>query len=137
MKIYNKNTGEVYYDNEPGKSETDEPTTITGKNSEVKVISNGPRRQAAPEEMQATEQLDFNVTALPNPSSSAFTVHVNAKQNNGSVLIRVTDINGRVVEQHTVAARSTVVIGSSWIPGTYILEIQQNKSRKTTKLIRY
>ncbi len=137
MKIYNKNTGEVYYDNEPGKSEADDPTTITGVNSVVKIIGNEQRRNTAPQQMQATEQIDFTVTAMPNPSPSAFTVRVNAQQDKGAVFIRVRDINGRVVEQQTVAARSTIVIGNTWIPGTYILEIQQNGVRKTTKLIRY
>lgn len=137
MKIYNKNTGEIYYDNEPGKSEAADPNTVTGANSVVKIISNEQSKQTAVTEMPATEQLDFTVTANPNPSSSFFTVRVNAQQDKGAVLIRVRDINGRVVEQHTVAPRSTLVVGSSWIPGTYILEIQQNGSRKTTKLIRY
>lgn len=137
MKIYNKNTGEIYYDNESGKSEAEDPTTVTGVNSEVQIINNEQRRQTAPEVVQTTEQLDFTVTAMPNPSPSAFTVQVNAQQDKGAVIIRVWDNNGRVVEQHTVAARSTLVIGNSWVPGFYILEIQQNSSRKTTKLIRY
>ncbi|MEO5946085.1 MAG: reprolysin-like metallopeptidase [Chitinophagaceae bacterium] len=137
MKIYNKNTGEIYYDNEPGKSEAENPTTVTGVNSEVKIINNQQSKQTEQEVVQTTEQLDFSVTAMPNPSPSAFTVQVNAQQDKGAVHIRVWDNNGRVVEQHTVAARSTLVIGNSWVPGFYILEIQQNSSRKTTKLIRY
>jgi hypothetical protein len=137
MKIYNKNTGEIYYDNEPGKSEAENPTTVTGANSEVTVINNQQQMPTAAVEMQATELLDFTVTAMPNPSPSAFTVQVNAQQDKGAVTIQVIDASGRVVEQHTVAARSTLVIGSSWLPGTYILNIQQKGSRKTTKVIRY
>ena len=89
------------------------------------------------QEMVSVEQLDLAVTARPNPSSSSFAVRVNAPQDKGAVLLRVMDINGKVIEQHTVAAGSNLVIGSSWKPGTYILEIQQNGSRKTSKLIKY
>ena len=137
MKIFNKNTGEVYYDNEPGKSEAADPSTVTGVNSVVKIINSEPRRQTNMQEMVSVEQLDLTITARPNPSSSSFAVRVNAPQDKGAVSLRVMDINGKVIEQHKVAARSTLVIGSSWKPGTYILEIQQNGSRKTSKLIKY
>lgn len=136
MKIFNKNTGEIYYDNEPGKGEAAEPTTVTGLGSVVKILNSVPRKAMATE-MQVVAPLDITVSALPNPSATAFTVQVQAPQDKGAVVLRVMDMSGRVVERHTVAANTTLVLGRAWRRGTYVLEIQQNGVYKTIKLIRY
>lgn len=136
MKIFNKNTGEIYYDNEPGKSEAANPTTVTGVNSVVKIISKNQLRHTSAEEMQATEQPGFTVTAMPNPTTNHFTVQLKGGSSE-PVTLRVVDAAGRTIESRSnIATNNTLQIGATYRPGVYIVEAVQGKERVTLRLIK-
>ncbi|MGZ3955269.1 MAG: T9SS type A sorting domain-containing protein, partial [Flavisolibacter sp.] len=79
----------------------------------------------------------FEVTATPNPSFSYFSLHLGGNNTGGLVNLKVTDVLGRVVEsrQHLAPAQ-TLRIGSSYLPGIYIVEVQQGDTIKQLKLVK-
>jgi hypothetical protein len=79
----------------------------------------------------------FDVSATPNPSFSYFTLHIGDNNRGGLVNLKVTDVLGRVVErrQHLAPAQ-TLRIGSSYLPGIYIVEVQQGDAIKQLKLVK-
>jgi uncharacterized delta-60 repeat protein len=75
------------------------------------------------------------VDVLPNPSLNHFTV--NTRSNSiETVLLRVTDVLGRVVEQRNAASNSSVTIGHSYRAGIYFIQVQQGNERRLLKCIK-
>ena len=78
----------------------------------------------------------LTVKAMPNPSANQFTL-LTKSSSNESIIIRVTDIFGRVVEsKRNVAANGTHIMGNRYRPGTYYVEILQGKNKIITKLVK-
>jgi hypothetical protein len=78
----------------------------------------------------------LSIQVMPNPTSYYFTLIMKSlsKEN---VKLTVTDITGRVVEQRSsVAANSTLQLGSGYHPGIYIAEFMQGNDRITLRLIK-
>ncbi len=143
VKIYNKNTGQVYYDNEQG-SDANNPVSKVGTNSQIVIggtrantsssapVATRATTPAAPTEVAATLQAQV----FPNPSRGHFTLIVKGK-NNEPVSIRVMDILGRLVEvRKGLAANGTLTFGASYRPGLYIVEVLQGKEKVVLKLIK-
>lgn len=80
------------------------------------------------------ENPGLKVQVSPNPSSSYFTL-VLSGNNTKPITLLVMDIAGHVVEKRTVAG-GTLQVGSNYIPGVYIAEIVQEKTRKSFKLVK-
>lgn len=78
---------------------------------------------------------ELQVTAAPNPTSGNFNLYLRGS-NQSTVLIRVTDASGRVVEQINAASTRTVSFGSNYKSGIYYAEIIQDGKRKTVPLIK-
>jgi hypothetical protein len=89
------------------------------------------------EQATTTMGQKFEVTATPNPSFSYFSLHINGNSTGGLVNLKVTDVLGRVVEsrQH-LAPVQTLRIGTSYLPGIYIVEVQQGDTLKQLKLVK-
>jgi len=88
----------------------------------------------------ASAAMDMNV--FPNPSSSNFTVNIKPEINSGTisndpVLVRVLDMQGRVVKTFKATAYQTLRFGSELKSGAYMLEIRQGKSVKTSRLVKF
>ncbi len=82
----------------------------------------------------ATDEL--NVTVYPNPSSTDFAIQVTS-QSNEPVIIRVTDVSGKLIESFTPITKGTAIkVGSSLRSGTYFAEVTQGTKRKVVKLIK-
>jgi hypothetical protein len=78
----------------------------------------------------------FNVVASPNPSQDYFTV-VTRSSNSEPISVRLTDIQGRVIEQQRgLAANGSLKLGAKLLPGVYFVEVRQGKDRKTIKLVK-
>ena len=87
-----------------------------------------------PETMLSVNEL--TVTAVPNPATSYFMLHIKSNSNN-AVSIIVSDITGKVVEsRQQVTANATIRLGNQLRPGIYFVEVIQGTSRKRLKLIR-
>jgi hypothetical protein len=88
---------------------------------------------------EAKEAFDigFSVKALPNPSSTSFTLQLSKGNSKERISIRVMDISGRVIETRDGVAPTTVLqLGSIYHPGTYLVHLQQGAKRTTLKLVK-
>lgn len=77
----------------------------------------------------------FKVNIYPNPTRSQFTVQI-AGESNTPVMIRITDMAGRVQLVKTVNSNCVVTFGSSLTVGAYIAEVTQDNTRQLFKLIK-
>jgi hypothetical protein len=77
------------------------------------------------------------INGMPNPSANYFTITIESGQVSEKMILQVTDVLGRVVEQKTnLQTNSTIQIGSNYKPGTYIAEVIQGSVRKQIKLVK-
>ncbi len=146
MKIFNKNTGEIYYDNQPGTSDDVDPTTVVKTGSTIVIVNNeeskggggkggGVKPVKRPDEI-VTESL-FEVVSAPNPSNSYFTITVKSSNTNEPVRVSVMDELGRVIERkENVMPGSTIRLGENYIRGMYFVMVIQDSKRKLIKLIK-
>lgn len=135
FKIYNKNTNEVYYDNQPGASDAASPSTPASAQSVITVIRYE-KSALVQQDPESEIILDFNISAYPNPSNHEFNLQINSTDETTPVSIKVMNIDGKVFEQRIINDSSNLQLGKNWNPGFYILEVLQGKSRKTVKLVK-
>ena len=82
-----------------------------------------------------------NITGLeakvfPNPGTGIFTMVVKSNNATEKVIMKVTDVYGRILEVKTVNANSTIKIGSTYAPGGYFVQLTQGKQHQQVKLIK-
>jgi hypothetical protein len=148
MKIFNKNSGEIYYDSQMGASDADNPTIVVENNSlgdGVVIVNTTATATAdpvtvAPVPVNAIPvevgEIKFGLNAFPNPSTSGFTVQLQSNVRE-KVQLRVTDISGRVVQMwHNLDANQTIQLGMGYRPGVYIVEMIQGNNRRQLKLVK-
>ncbi len=145
MKIFNKNTGAIIYDNQPGASDAADPITPVGSGSTITITGGNVSTSAsfAPtakeialdvEEINVPEKLQAR--AFPNPTSNYFSLVLQSRRTE-QVNLRVVDLVGRVVEaKRGIAANSTLRIGDNYRPGIYFVEVTQGKEKVVMKLVK-
>lgn len=85
---------------------------------------------------ESTSEETLQVTVLPNPSTTYFTLKLSSRYTT-QVNMRVVDESGRVVDAKSgIGANSTIQIGHAYLSGTYFAEITQGTQRKLLKLIK-
>ena len=143
MKIYNRNTGYVYYDNQPGAVDNADPQTVVGTNSTIviqgaEVVSAARVEQAeANRAVTVNSDREFAVLASPNPSSQGFNVIISGPVSEGKLTFKCFDALGRLVEQRKELRPGVVIrFGEYYKPGIYILKIMNAKESKTIKLVK-
>ena len=138
MKIYNKNTGQIYYDNQPGASDAANPIAAVGLNSSIVVqntaITSTQKEMITEEVRQDVKELE--VKAMPNPSNNNFTLKVRSNNLKDKIVMQVIDMYGRVIEIRNVAAEQTIKLGDKYKAGTYIVRLLQGEKQKELKLIK-
>ena len=78
----------------------------------------------------------LSLTALPNPTSTHFTIKVKSKKSE-PVDLKVLDAVGRLIEtKRKVSANGSVTIGDRYQSGVYYLQAVQGSERATLKLIK-
>ena len=81
--------------------------------------------------------LTFDVKVLPNPSQSYFTIIVKGDNLNEKVLMQVTDLSGRIVEERkNINTNSTINIGNRYGKGIYFARFSQGSKHIQLKLIK-
>lgn len=86
------------------------------------------------DELTGTGKL--TVKAMPNPASTFFTLGLKSLSNE-KIVVTITDIIGRVIEQRTdIPANSTIQLGGHYHPGVYLAEFLQGKDKVTIRLIK-
>jgi hypothetical protein len=82
------------------------------------------------------EEEELKITAMPNPSTSYFTLKFVSKYET-PLNLRVMDARGRVVDSKSnIGANSTLQIGHAYTSGTYYAEVIQEGRRKIVQLIK-
>ena len=85
----------------------------------------------------AADPSEMNVLAMPNPSTSQFTLQFKSADQISPITLRVTDGNGRVKEiRQGLKAGQSLTIGSAYAKGVYVVEIIQQKNRATARLLK-
>ena len=152
MKIFNRNTGQVYYDNQPGESDAADPVTVVGTNSSI-VIQKPPTAGAPVTGTQIMEvgkdatsaqvQKDvkiagsLQVTVFPNPSNRAFSAQVKSADFAKPLQMQVYDQNGKLMEKReNINAGSIIKFGEQYRPGVYYLRIMQGSEQREFKLVK-
>jgi hypothetical protein len=74
---------------------------------------------------------------MPNPSQGQFTLTVNSNERSMPVSMRITDLNGRMIEvRQGIMPGQSLKVGSNYIKGLYIAEFVQGNKHKLIKLIK-
>jgi hypothetical protein len=81
-------------------------------------------------------QSTLALKALPNPSSSYFTIQISGDAKERAQMI-ISDIMGRTVEARDVVPGQSVQVGSKFMTGVYFVEVIQGTERKQLKLVKY
>ncbi len=143
MKIYNKNTNQVYYDNQPGASDADAPTTaVNNDGSQIVIVNtsstttnavtqarNAQTDVAAEVKPELPAALSFELKAFPNPTENYFTVKVTSPVN-ATVEVRMVDVLGKVIQVERGAPGQSLRFGDNAAAGMYILEARQPGQRE-------
>jgi hypothetical protein len=139
MKIFNKNTGEVIYDNQRGASDAADPVTVVGAGSTIDIIGNSTTAQASKRVMDNAADgaaYQFEVMAAPNPSYDRFRVNVKSDTYKQAITMHVYDLAGRIIETRTITDGSAVELGDKYERGTYVVWFFQGERRQHIKLIK-
>ena len=146
MKIYNKNSGEVYYDNQPGASDADAPVTVVENNSTgdgvVIVNASAPvapviAKARMVEEIAAEVPITFGAKAYPNPSHKEFSIQITSNNKKDVIRMIVSDVSGRTIERkNSIPFDQFIKLGSNYRPGVYIVEVVQGTSKATLRLVK-
>jgi hypothetical protein len=80
----------------------------------------------------ALDQEDFN--SYPNPSESSLSILWRQFSTSGSGIIRIRDLNGKIVLQKAVdlaVGDNIIMIHDVTIPGVYMIELADDAGNKT------
>ncbi len=142
LKIYNRNTNLVYYDNQFGTSDADNPSTVVGTNSSI-FIQGTPGNNSItkiPEEHSDKKEMadrKLELIAFPNPSDKYFTLQVKSNDVQVPIEMLVTDQHGRLLEKRSnLNVGSVIQIGKTFRPGVYYVKIIQGEKHEEMKLIK-
>lgn len=87
-------------------------------------------------EIQESYAGKLNVTVLPNPSRSYFTLHIQSGSDK-PLQVKTVDAFGRVIESRDgIPASGTLMLGGKYRPGIYFAEMLQGSDRVILKLIK-
>ena len=139
IKIYNKNTGETIYDNQPGASDAANPVIPVGLNSSITISSNAVSPITTgmkPEEPMNVIANSFDVNAYPNPTNANFSLKVGSTNRVDQIKMQVIDVYGRVIETRLIASNQNITFGQMYKPGAYYVRVIQGKEQKQIKLIK-
>lgn len=73
------------------------------------------------------------MTAFPNPFNTEFTIKLPTQD---TALITLFDMNGRVVNKHSVNQTSEVTLGRSLTKGVYIVQVEQGEETQVFKMVK-
>ena len=139
MKVYNRNTGAVIYDNQPGASDAALPATTVGANSLIVIQGNNVSAAAITKQESLAEEKavgGLEVTAFPNPTNNYFALTVSGKATE-KIMMQVFDQNGRIVEtRQNIISGSIIRFGDKFRSGAYFVRIIQGDMHKEIKLIK-
>jgi hypothetical protein len=78
----------------------------------------------------------MDVKVFPNPTTSNFNLQV-ITADQQEVVVRILDVQGRAIKSLKVAPYQTINLGAELKAGSYLLEVKQGNSLKTTRVVKY
>jgi hypothetical protein len=78
----------------------------------------------------------MDVKVFPNPTTSNFNLQV-ITADQQEVVVRILDVQGRGIKSLKVAPYQTINLGAELKAGSYLLEVKQGNSLKTTRVVKY
>ena len=114
----------------PGHCDESNGTTVTSSSAAAPVADVVEESQTAP------VIVGTGIKAWPNPSTAGFTLRFESQNLQAPVQLRVFDMNGRVVHSASGTANRNFTFGDRFAKGIYMVEITQDKERKTMRLIK-
>ena len=78
----------------------------------------------------------MNVNVYPNPTTTDFKLQV-LTAGKEEISVRVLDMAGRFIRQVTVMPYQTINIGAELKSGSYMIEVRQGSSVKTTRVLKF
>jgi hypothetical protein len=138
MKIFNRNTGYVYYDNQPGASEVSDPVAAVGTNSSIVIQSSEPLTTTKVQESSKENlSLNFEMIAYPNPTNRYFSLQTITYDLSTKMQLQVYDQQGRLVEKKdNVVPRSLIRLGENYKAGVYYVKLIQGGRHSELKLVK-
>jgi hypothetical protein len=79
---------------------------------------------------------DINVKIYPNPSTTSFNLQALTNVN-GSIAVKVMDIQGRTIKTMNMSANQTINFGAELRAGSYMVELNQAGVIKTVRVIKF
>jgi hypothetical protein len=81
---------------------------------------------------------EFSATNYPNPFSNHFNLLVKSDDIDSPISIKVYDLMGRIVENHTIAVHDieSYSFGMNLLSGIYNLILTQNKDTQTIRVVK-
>lgn len=140
LKIYNKNTGAIIYDNQPGASDADDPTTAVGTGSTIVVYNVGAATETNREPVNTTvveTAQSLEVSVMPNPSETDFRLILHSNDKVSPVNIKVVNINGQLLKVLKGRISDTFRFGHDLSQGVYMVEVTQGSQKQILKLIKF
>ena len=141
LKIYNKNTGAIIYDNQPGASDAADPTNVVASGSTIVIFNNAtvPTTLTTKDPVNIvrivpTDKLEVNV--IPNPTETEFMLQARSNNHTEKLNIRIVNIHGQLLKVMKGGVNETFRFGSNFKSGTYFAEVIQGKNRQMVKLIK-
>ena len=116
-----------------GKTWTDFSATAVFKTLSTGIRS-GNESRPIPETDISLKNLE--VRALPNPTSTNFTITLKGNGQSDIIKMTVVDLYGRMIEQRILANDQTITIGNNYISGVYIVRFMQGAQSQQLKLIK-
>ena len=79
----------------------------------------------------------FDLKASPNPTTSQFNVKLESPNSWTSMMIRVIDLSGKVIEvRRGLMAGQTFQLGANYRPGMYFIELTQGDQKRIVKVVK-
>lgn len=89
------------------------------------------------EEMAAPGPEDFRITVMPNPTKNHANLQVQSNDRSTLMTVRIMDMYGRVLMiRNGVDPNSTIRLGDELLAGTYLVNVVQDKTVRTAKLVK-
>jgi hypothetical protein len=90
-------------------------------------------RAAAIVTQPTPEVREMSIKGSPNPSNTFVNLRLYGMNPNVQVVVRVTNMEGKLVEVRNVLGSQALELGRNYRPGVYFVEALQNGNRTTTK----
>ncbi|MBX9851231.1 MAG: T9SS type A sorting domain-containing protein [Cytophagaceae bacterium] len=85
-------------------------------------------------EIKEIEQKEISASIYPNPFYSHFTVALNGGEE--EYTLKAFDVHGRLLEQKIIKGNGSVMLGSDWAAGVYVIQISDGYAVKNYKLVK-